>query len=57
MDKNENTLNNDEIHGSDSHEGVKSCASGSCCTSGSCCSFKMWVLIGIALGLLWYFAN
>ncbi|WP_305064251.1 hypothetical protein [Methanococcoides sp.] len=48
---NDNTLNNDEMQGSDVNE-----ADGAC-RSGSCCSFKMWVLIGIALGLLWYFAN
>jgi len=57
MNENENTLNNDEMHRSDVHEGDKTCTNGSCCSSGSCCSFKMWVLIGIVLGLLWYFAN
>ncbi|WP_157196735.1 hypothetical protein [Methanococcoides burtonii] len=52
MDENEDTFNGDEIHLSDDV-----CANGSCCTSGCCFSFKVWVLIGIALGLLWYFAN
>ncbi|NPE27619.1 hypothetical protein HNV12_06465 [Methanococcoides sp. SA1] len=52
MNENEDTFNDGEKHLSDDV-----CANGSCCTSGGCCSFKMWVLIGIALGLMWYFAN
>lgn len=57
MNENENTLNAGEMHESDVPGANGSCRSGSCCSSGGCCSFKMWVLIGIALGLLWYFAN